>query len=168
VRAVTRGLLPIIAVLYPLLAAADPPSLSPPERHAVEVGVRQFALAVANDVTTHGPTAWRAHFSDTPDFFMAVNGAMAFPDSASATRGIAALPQLIARITLEWGDDLRIDPLTPELAVFASSYTEEQVTPKGEHVKDHGYFTAVAERRHGQWSFRDAHWSSAPMPAAAR
>jgi hypothetical protein len=91
---------------------------------------------------------------------MAVNGQLAFADSDAASRGIAALPAMIKRIELNWGDDLRIDPLTTRFAVVASSYRELQIKPDGTQMIDRGYFTAVAERSAGRWRFRDAHWSS--------
>ncbi len=143
-------------------SAADGQALTPQARAAVAASVRRFVLAVAQDVTAHGPTAWRRHFSDTPSFFMAVNGQLQFADSATAGRAIAALPAMIQRIELTWGEDLRIDPLTAHYAVVASSYSEVQVNPQGQAHTDRGYFSAVAERHAGEWTFRDAHWSSAP------
>jgi hypothetical protein len=144
-------------------SAADGQALTPRTRAAVTVSVRRFVLAVAQDVTAHGPTAWRRHFSDTPSFFMAVNGQLQLADSAAASRAIAALPGMIQRIELTWGEDLRIDPLTAHYAVVASSYSEVQVNPQGQAHTERGYFTAVAERHGGEWTFRDAHWSSAPQ-----
>jgi hypothetical protein len=59
-----------------------------PERAAeVTREVKEFAEMVARDVTQDGPTAWRRHFSDGPTFFMAVDGKLQFPDSASAKAG---------------------------------------------------------------------------------
>jgi hypothetical protein len=142
-------------------STAQEQALTPQARAAVAASVRRFVLAVAQDVTTHGPTAWRRHFSDTPSFFMAVNGQLQFADSAAAGRAIATLPAMIQRIELTWGEDLRIDPLTAHYAVVASSYSEVQVNPQGQAHTERGYFTAVAERHGGEWTFRDAHWSSA-------
>jgi len=142
-------------------SAAEAQALTPGTRAAVTASVRRFALAVAQDVTAHGPTAWRRYFSDTPSFFMAVNGQLQFADSAAASRAIAALPAMIRRMELTWGEDLGIDPLTAHYAVVASSYSEVQVNPQGQAHTDRGYFTAVAERHGGEWTFRDVHWSSA-------
>lgn len=55
------------------------------QKHAIEDSVRRFVLDVAHDVSQEGPTAWRRHFADSPSFFMAVNGNLAFPNSESAT-----------------------------------------------------------------------------------
>jgi len=128
--------------------------------HTAEQDTKTFVQEVARDVTTEGPSAWRKHFADSPAFFMAVNGRMAFPNSAAATTGIESVSKEITHIELKWGDDLRVDPLTPNLAVVAASYREVQVHAAGNTVNDDGFFTAVAEKHDGHWQFRDAHWSS--------
>lgn len=144
--------------------SAFPPS----EAAAVESSVKAFAQRVAADVTREGPSAWRRHFADVPSFFMAVDGRMAFPNSAAATAGIQDAARAIPHIELHWGDDLRVDPLGPNLAVMAASYHEVQLQSSGRHMDENGYFTGVAERRGGVWQFRDAHWSSIGLPSAAQ
>jgi hypothetical protein len=127
---------------------------------AVAADVRRFAQEVAAGISREGPTAWQRYFEDGPQFFMAVNGRLQFADGAAAQRGIAALPQMIRRITLTFGADLRVDPLGADLAMLASSYTEVLVSPKGDISTDRGFFSALAERRQGLWRLRNAHWSS--------
>jgi hypothetical protein len=132
---------------------------------AVEDGVRAFARTVAHDVTEEGPAAWRRHFADSPSFFMAANGQLVFPDSAAATAGIQDLTRNFKHIELHWGDDLRVDPLTPDLAVVAASWREVLVSTAGRSMEETGFFTGTAERRDGRWQFRNAHWSVAvPAP----
>jgi hypothetical protein len=135
-------------------------ALSPERRIAIASDVRTFALTVAHDVTERGPTVWQEEFADDPAFFMAVNGQLAFPNRQVAAQVIQDLPRTIKQINLRWGDDLRIDPLTADLAVVATSYTEVQTDPDGHQVTETGFFTGVAESRGGRWQFRDAHWSS--------
>jgi hypothetical protein len=144
----------------------DGSALTPAAAAQVDTGVRALMQTVAHDVTQDGPSAWRRHFADSPAFFMAVNGSMAFPDSAAATRGIQAAAQAIKHIELVWGSDLRVDPLTPQLAVVATSWREVQVNAAGKRVDESGFFTGVAEYRDGRWQLRDAHWS-APVAAGA-
>jgi hypothetical protein len=129
---------------------------------AVTADVRGFIEGVAQDITRDGPTAWRREFADTPAFFMASEGKLVFADSAAATAGIAQLPNFIKQIELRWGDDLRVDPLTRDLAVVGSSYHESRVDPAGKRTEESGYFTGVVEYRQGRWEFRDAHWSVVP------
>jgi hypothetical protein len=164
VSRVLRASMALIVLALAGAAAVAQGALTPAERAAVSADVRHFMLAVASDVTQHGPTAWRARFSQTPQFFMAVNGALAFADSAAASRGIAALPGIIKSIELKWGDDLRIDPLTARFAVVGSSYYELQTHPDGTRNIERGYFTGVAERGAAGWTLRDAHWSALAPP----
>ena len=143
-------------------AACGSQSLTATRSAAIDREVRAFANTVAHDVTQGGPTVWRRYFADSPAFFMAVNGQLAFRDSASATVGIRDLPRLIQRIELHWGDDLRVDPMAPNRAMMAASYHEVQVSPAGTRVDERGFFTGTAEYRDGRWQFRNAHWSSTP------
>jgi hypothetical protein len=129
--------------------------------------LRTFMRAVANDVTKDGPDAWLKYFDESPAFFMAVNGAMAFPNSAAAQEGTRKFAETNRRIELHWGEDLRVDPLAPGLAVVAASWHEVQIDNAGHRVEEGGYFTGVAEKRDGRWLFRDTHWSQPAAPAAA-
>ena len=122
--------------------------------------VREFMQTVSRSVTQDGPLAWIQYFEAGPTFFMAVNGQMAFPDGASAQDGTRKFAKTIRRIELIWGNDLRIDPLTNNLAAVASSWREIQVDVEGHTVKETGYFTGLAEYRNGHWQFRNAHWSA--------
>jgi len=135
---------------------------------AVQQSVRAFVQTVAHDVTQEGPAAWRRLFADSPSFFMASEGRLVFPDSASATAGIQGLARTVKQITLQWGDDLRIDPLTPDLAAVGVSYHEVRVGIDGARVDESGFFTGTAQYRGGRWQFRNAHWSVIGPPAAVR
>ena len=149
-------------------AAVGPNSLTPARAAEVEKDVRAFAGIVAHDVTSEGPTAWRRYLVDSPAFFLAADGHLVFANSSSATTGIEAFARTIKHIELQWGDDLRVDPLTPELAVVASSYHEIQINQEGKRVDEAGYFTGTAEYENGKWQFRNTHWSEACPPAAAQ
>lgn len=133
--------------------------LTPERRAAVEDGVRRFAATVAHDVTKDGPIAWGKHFEEGPEFFMAVNGKLAFPSGQAAAQALPEVARVYKHIELRWGDDLRVDVLTPELAVTAASYIEDVDYADGHREAASGYFTGVTELRNGQWQFRDAHWS---------
>lgn len=139
-------------------------TFTPARRAAVEEGVRRFAATVAHDVTQDGPIAWRKHFSDSPAFFMAVNGKLAFPSGQAAAQAIPEVARIYKHIELRWGDDLRVDALTPELAILATSYDEVLDYADGHRDAVSGYFTGLAELQNGQWRFRDAHWSAPVAP----
>lgn len=131
-------------------------------RSAEEDSVRAFVQAVAQSVSREGPAAWRREFTEGPEFFMAVNGQLVFADGPAAARGIEALAHTLPKIQLRFGDDLRVDVLTSAFALVGCSYSEVQTDAQGQQHTDRGYFTALAERRDGQWRFRSAHWSSLP------
>jgi hypothetical protein len=147
----------------------SPRDLSADHRAGVEKEVRAFTATVAQDVTSDGPIAWRKFFADEPQFFMAVNGTLAFADGPSAANAMPQIAALFKSIELKWGDDLRLDPLTDTLCNVASSYSEKielqpgaSGLPQGAQT---GYFTGIAEKRNGHWQFRNAHWSQ-PLPTA--
>jgi hypothetical protein len=135
-------------------------SVIPDEASSVDQAVRAFMQTVSHSVTQDGPMAWLKYFDVSPAFFMAVNGQVAFPNSAAAREGTRKFAQTIHHIELMWGDDLRVDPITKEYAVVAVSWSEIQVDTAGHSVTETGYFTGLAEYREGRWQFRDAHWSS--------
>jgi hypothetical protein len=123
---------------------------------------------VANDVTHDGPLAWLRYFADSPAFFMAVNGQLAFPDSNAAKVGTQAFARNIKRIELKWGHDLRVDPLSDKLAVVVVSWQEIQIDTAGHSVEENGIFTGLIESRNGKMQIRNAHWSSPVSPAPSR
>jgi hypothetical protein len=132
---------------------------------AVDKAVRAFAQEVARDVTQDGPIAWQKYFSDSPDFFMAVNGHLVFPNGAAAKEAMKDVARAFTHIELRWDDDLRIDPMAPDLAVIATSYHEVRVASSGARIDEDGFFTAAVEYRDGRWQFRGVHWSAAPAAA---
>jgi hypothetical protein len=139
--------------------AGDSSSLTSAQAAAVDQGVRAFMQTVAYDVTHDGPSAWRTHFADDPAFFMAVDGRMALPNSAAARATIDTLVRDTKSIDLQWGGELRVDPLTNDFAVVAAPYHEVLVSTAGKRVDEEGFFTGTAENRDGRWQFRNAHWS---------
>jgi len=142
--------------------------LTAAQKAAVEREVRQFVAGVSRDVTQQGPAAWEKHLADDPTFFMADEGKLVFPDRKAATQGITEFTHTIQRIELTWGEDLRVDPLTPEFAVVASSWQEVWADKDGHQTTNAGFFTGLAERRKGQWQFRNAHWSLAAPATGAK
>ena len=142
--------------------------LAPARKTAVEQEVRQFVGAVSRDITQQGPAAWEKHFAESPAFFMASEGKLVFPNRQAATQAIGELSHTIQHIELTWEDYLRVDALTPEFAVVASSWHEVQVDKEGRQTIESGYFTGLAERHDGQWKFRNAHWSGVAPPPGAK
>ena len=156
------------ALLLSVLLAGGCASRQPgPARLAeVETSVQSFARSVAEEVTRQGPAAWRDFFEDSPSFFMAVDGRLQFPDGAAAKAAIPELTRSIQKIELEWGKDLRVDPLTEDLAVMGAPWHEILTLADGNRLDVSGYFTGFVESRDGHWRFRNVHWSTI-QPASA-
>src|SRR5690348_17344150 len=107
------------AVIAAMLATACAPA-----PRDVEASVRSYMQTVARDVTAEGPGAWDKHFSESPAFFMASEGQMAFANRAAATAAIQELRRTLPGVQLQWGDDLRVDPLGADFAAVGASYHE--------------------------------------------
>ena len=122
--------------------------------------VSAYADTIALDLRREGPRAWLRHFERIPGFFMASDGRILFPDNDSADVFVEDLAGRIRSIDLRWGD-LRVDPLTPTLAVLATPFHEVVTDTAGAALTFDGYFTAVAERDGSGWKLRNAHWSLA-------
>ncbi len=151
--------------LVNVAGASESQRLTPARAAAVDRAVDAFMQTVAHSVTQDGPAAWLKYFGSGPAFFMAVNGQMAFPNAAAAQEGTRKFAQTITHTELRWGDDLRVDPLTADLAIVATSWRETMVDVAGHRADQAGYFTGLAEYRDGRWQFREAHWSS-PVPTS--
>ncbi|MGA7461546.1 MAG: hypothetical protein WBW69_15055 [Candidatus Korobacteraceae bacterium] len=145
--------------------SADNSQQTPERKAAVEANVRSYMAEVARDVSANGPTAWQKHFVDDPAFFMAAEGQLFFPNGQPMGQWVQGITHFIKTVNLQWGDALRIDPLTPTLAMVGAPYVEVRTDPQGQQTSERGYFTGLAEYRNGQWQFRDAHWSAVPAPS---
>jgi len=138
-------------------------------RHAAVKGdVQSFMRSVAENVTMQGPAAWQNYFENSPSFFMAADGRLQFSDGAAAQAAIPNLIRTIKKIELRWGDGLRVDPLTDDLAVIAAPWHEVMTLVDGNRLNTSGYFTAVAACRNGRWQFRNAHWSTTQPAGSAK
>ena len=152
-------IIPIIALSSGCTRQASSTHMTEVEVLAVKNNVNNFMSTVASEVTKKGPIAWQGFFSNNPDFFMAVNGRIQFKDSDTATEEINKLSRITKHIELKWGDPVRIDPLSPTMAIVAAPYHEVLMDMNGNKAEEDGYFTALAEQKVIGWQFRNAHWS---------
>lgn len=150
-------------VRYDTESASKP--LAAEKRAAVETSVREFMNQVAHELTQNGPLTWQKEFQDSPSFFMASEGQLAFGNGQAAMQGIQGLPKIIKKIELQWSD-VRVDVLAADLAVVGASWQEVREDPEGHSLTQKGYFTGVVQQQHGRWQFRDAHWSVIPAEPA--
>jgi hypothetical protein len=142
----------------PACRSKDTVSLDQRQVLAIQDSVRSLSISIARDITREGPNAWLSYFERSPHFFMASEGALAFPNNDSADTFVHGLSTWVRSIELSWSD-LRIDPLTADIAVMAASFHEVLTDTSGHKISEEGYFTAIAEQTSGRWLLRNAHWS---------
>jgi hypothetical protein len=123
---------------------------------------------ISNSLAQRGPVAWLEHFATRPGFFMASAGAVQFADRAAAETFLNGFAQTIGRVELRWAD-LRIEPLSPSLAMVGARYDEVMTRKDGGHLEFAGYFSGVFWHEESGWKVGHCHWSSpaAAAPAAA-
>ncbi len=135
-------------------------SMSQKETVGVQEGVHHMAEDIVRDLHSDGPIAWLKYFSHSPQFFMASDGSLVFPNNDSAAAFVSEYAKKMRRIDLTWSD-IRVDSLAPYLAVLAASFREVQLSADGSEQTPAGYFTGVAEYTPSGWKLRNAHWSLA-------
>ena len=151
-------LLPVVAVLT-FSCSYSKQQLTPDQISSVQLGVTQFAANMARDLSEKGPIAWNDYMDDSPNFFMADVGQIVFKDGPKAKAFITdTLSKSIKKINLTWSN-MRIDPLTPNIAAVGSDYHEDITNSSGATSSFDGYFTATVVLENDQWKLRDAQWS---------
>ncbi len=129
-------------------------------RSLVQDSVQIMAEAIAKNISGEGPAAWLRYFDNTPDFFMASDGQLVFPNIDTATNFINnILIKIMPKIQLRWSN-IRIDPLTPKLASISAVYHEDITDSTGKTTPHDGYFTGIALQTSRGWKLHNAHWSS--------
>jgi hypothetical protein len=83
-----------------LAGPAELQSLTPASAAAIDESAHTCMHTVAHDVPQEGPVAWLKFFNTGPEFFMAVNGQLAFPNAAAAKEGTENFARTINRIDL--------------------------------------------------------------------
>lgn len=121
-------------------------------------GITAMTDSIANDLRANGPSAWLRYFEQTPGFFMASDGSMAFPSNDSAAKAVRGIAMVLKRADLKWGA-LRIDSLSPGMAQLAAPFDETLIGSAGKETRISGYFTGLAQRGDAGWKLRNAHWS---------
>ena len=126
----------------------------------IKDSVQHMAAIIELDVSQEGPKAWLRHFSHSPEFFMASEGKLVFPNNDSATAFVNRFATQVRSIQLSWSD-LNVEPLTISLAVMRASFHEIITDTSGHQMHAEGYFTGLAEHNALGWQLRNLHWSTA-------
>jgi hypothetical protein len=126
---------------------------------AVKDSVNQMTINIARDISAKGPIAWLGYFDNSPEFFMANDGQLAFRNYQSAQTFIKdTLVKSISKITLKWSNT-RVDILSPCTASIGSEFHEDITFANGKPMPFDGYFTGTAISRGKSWKLRNLHWS---------
>jgi hypothetical protein len=130
------------------------------ERSLVQDNVQLMVESIAKNISNEGPVVWLRYFENTPDFFMASDGLLVFPDIDTATDFLNnKLIKMMPEIQLSWSN-IRIDPLTTTLANISAVYHEDITDSTGKMTPHDGFFTGIAHKTSLGWKLRNAHWSS--------
>jgi hypothetical protein len=133
---------------------------SPRQFHFTNDSVKKFAESMAQDVSGKGPVEWLQYFKNSPDFFMASDGQLVFPNYDSASNFIKnTLPKKISKIELSW-KNIRVDSLAEGLASLSADFHEDITDNTGKKIPEDGYFTSVAQYTIQGWRLCNAHWST--------
>ena len=152
----------IVTFLFILSAcrAGNSDSLDQAQAASVKDSVNRLAANVQHDVSQEGPKAWLRYFDKSPDFFMASGGKLVFPNYDSAVTFVKWFASTGRSIKLTWSD-LKIDPLSSDLAVLRAYWFEVITDSSGNRTPSEGYFTGIVKYTPVGWKFRNLHWSIA-------
>ena len=135
-------------------------SFTPKERSLVQDSVQLMVESIAKDISNEGPVIWLKYFENVPEFLMASDGQLVFPNIDTATNFINnILIKVMPKIQLRWSN-IRIDPLAINLASISAVYHEDISDSTGKMTPHDGYFTGIARQTSKGWKLRNAHWSS--------
>jgi hypothetical protein len=126
---------------------------------AITQDVKTQLDSTATDITLRGPIAWLDHFENTPDFFMASDGNLAFNNYASADSFIRnTLIKQIKQIKLKF-TALRVNVQSEQYALVGATFHEDITDTNGKATPFDGYFTATLHHTARGWRYRNMHWS---------
>ena len=152
-------------ILIPLIVFAiscsnKPDSLNPKQVSDIRDSVQLMVESIAKNVSREGSVAWLRYFENSPDFFMAADGQLVFPNIDTATNFINnVVVKIMPKIELRWSN-IRIDQLAHKLAGISAIYHEDITDPAGKMAPHDGYFTGIAHQTPQGWKLQNAHWSS--------
>lgn len=137
----------------------NPSALDTKESHLVTDSIHRLVSGLTKDLADRGPIAWLNYFEESPDFFMVSNGQLVFKDYQSGKTFIEnILTKNLIKIHLQL-NQLRIDPLTSDLASIGADFHEDLVDSAGKIIQGDGYLTALVKHTPQGWKLRNLQWS---------
>ncbi|MCO5949147.1 MULTISPECIES: hypothetical protein [Mucilaginibacter] len=133
--------------------------LTPADSAMVKDSAVKLMVNIENDISAKGPAAWLNYFDDSPGFFMASDGKIAFASYPSARKFVLdTLVKIIPRIKLVWSN-VKAVALANDAVFIAAGFNEDLTDTKGLTQHTHGYFTAISGLNDGRWKLKNLHWS---------
>jgi hypothetical protein len=125
----------------------------------VREGVLSLMNKISGGIKSKGPIAWLDYLEYSPDFFMASEGHLQFPNIDSADNFIRnRLSKQIRKSSLNW-NEIRVDPMNDNQAGIAAQWYEVFTDTAGVETIQRGYFTGIADKVKKDWLLRNLHWS---------
>lgn len=120
---------------------------------------RALLVSVPTALADRGPSAWLDFFEDSPSFFMASDGAIAFSDRSAAETYLDGFSRSVSEMALEWHEP-RFEDLGGDVVVVTASYDETIRMHDGTESSFAGRMSGVIRRQANRWRFQHLHWSS--------
>jgi SnoaL-like domain len=137
-------------------------SLTTAQRSIVMDSVQLMVDSIAKAISHDGPIAWIRYFENSPDFYMASEGQLAFTNNDSLANFLKnTFTKTVSKIELSWSQ-VRIDPFTSKIAAVAAIFHEDITDFAGRKTPSDGYFTGIAHQTSKGWQLQNAHWSIIP------
>jgi hypothetical protein len=150
----------LVGLLLPICSCIhNTDSLTPVQRSIVMDSVQQMVDSIAKTISREGPVAWLRYFENSPDFYMASDGQLAFTNYDSISNFLKnSYSKSVRNIELSW-NHVRIEPFTSKKAGVAANFHEDITDFDGRKTASDGYFTGIAHQTSQGWQFQNAHWS---------
>lgn len=137
-------------------------SLTAKQISDVQDSVHILGDSIEKFVSQQGPLAWLRYFENSPQFFMAADGQLVFPNIDSAKNFVTnILTKTYRNIELHWSN-IRVVPVSLQFAILAANFHEDITYSDGKKLSTDGYFTGTAHETTKGWKLQNAHWSSIP------
>ena len=159
-----------IPLLVGVLLLVGAPSLSAQQltekqRTAIADTVKDLVKKLYDAENQRNADVFIGEATDDPDFRYISTGNL-FPSKDSLSRSAHARVKALKSLTYTLKQS-EVTVLAPDAAVFTGAYDETAVDSTGKSLTYRDGFTAVYQRRHGQWKIVHGHFSRGPAPAGA-
>jgi hypothetical protein len=126
---------------------------------AIKDSVQLLLSNTERDMADKGSVAWLGYFENSPNFYMASDGSMAFQNYQAADTFIKeTLIKQIRAISLKLSD-IRIDVISNDFATIGARFHEDLTDFTGKTMPFDGYFSATTHLTEHGWKYRNMHWS---------